>query len=190
MSKINGKTKRFNGNPIDYVLIFDWVTGDTICTVYPAASGDWEYTYYGTLKVGFLYVGDGCEPIAHGPYDFVATDTPIIVNGDFRNGLNGWINEEDHWGAIKGVAYHSLSSIALPLTQRIMYVGNAVITIDVTVLQGKIVISIEGTGVFELGVGTHKFVKSAYLSNSNFFTHRLYGFDTEYYISKVTVEPA
>lgn len=190
MSKIVGKAKRFNDNPIDYVLIFDWATGEEIDTVIPAANGDWEYEYYGTLKVGFVYVGDGCEPIAHGPYDFVATDLPIVVNGDFKDGLNGWYNNAGHWRVIKGVAYHPLSSTAHPITQTINYVGNAIITVDVTVLQGQIVISIEGTGVFKLGVGTHKFVKNAYLSNSGFFTHRDYGFNTEYYISRVTVEPA
>lgn len=189
MSKIVGKAKRYNGNPIDYVLIFDWATGEEIDTVIPAANGDWKYEYYGTLKVGFVYVGDGCEPIAHGPYDFVATDLPIVVNGDFKDGLNGWVNAAGHWGAIKGVAYHSLSLEALPLTQTINYVGNAIITVDVTVLKGQIVVVI-GSDISKLGVGTHKLVKNMYISNSDFFTHRDYGFNTEYYVSKVTVEPA
>lgn len=186
---ITGRAKKFDGAAIDYVSIFNWSDGKCIAQVVPDAAGVWEYEYYGTLKVGFVYVGDGCEPISHGPYDFVATDAPIVVNGDFKDGLNGWINQQDHWSGIKGVAYHPLTTIPLPLTQRIMYVGNAVVTVDVTVLKGQIVISIEGTGFFELGVGTHKLVKNAYLSNSVFFTHRLYGFNSEYYVSKVTVKP-
>lgn len=70
MSQITGKAKRYDGTAIDYVQIFNWVTGNCIGVSKPDNEGNWAYDLYGELSVGFTYVADGCEPITHGAYYF------------------------------------------------------------------------------------------------------------------------
>lgn len=70
MSKINGRAKKYDGTSIDYVQVFNWVTGNCIGVSRPDAAGNWSYNLYGEIHTGFTYVADGCEPIAHGPYYF------------------------------------------------------------------------------------------------------------------------
>lgn len=98
MSKIKGKAKKFDGTAVDYVLLFDWVTGNCIGKSVPDVAGNWVYNHTSDLNVGITYVADGCEPITHGAYNFiaVATDDPILhysFNGDAidlsENNLNG-----------------------------------------------------------------------------------------------------
>lgn len=71
MATIRGRAKRFDGLPVDYVLIFGWKNGQRIAKRIPDAAGNWSFDYSTNLIVGITYVADGCEPIAHGPYEFV-----------------------------------------------------------------------------------------------------------------------
>ncbi len=72
MSKIEGRAKKYDGTAIDYVSLFRWADGKCIAQVTPDATGAWEYEYFTDLNVGITYVADGCEPITHGPYDFIS----------------------------------------------------------------------------------------------------------------------
>ena len=72
MSVLQGNAKKFNGAAIDYVLIFDWITGAYIGVSTPNGSGVWTFDYRTDLLCGITYVADGCEPITHGPYLFTA----------------------------------------------------------------------------------------------------------------------
>lgn len=71
MATINGRAKRFNGAAIDYVLLFQWKTGRCLGKSIPNAAGNWSFSYDTNLIVGITYVANGCEPITHGPYEFV-----------------------------------------------------------------------------------------------------------------------
>ena len=71
MATINGRAKRFNGAAIDYVLLFAWKTGKCLGKEIPNAAGNWSFNYDNNMIVGITYVADGCEPITHGPYEFV-----------------------------------------------------------------------------------------------------------------------
>lgn len=77
MNTIQGRAKKHDGTAIDYVSIFNWADGKCIAQVVPDASGEWVYSYNKNLVVGFNYVADGCEPLAHGPYEF-----DYIFDGD------------------------------------------------------------------------------------------------------------
>ena len=81
MSLIAGNAKKYSGAPIDYVSIFDWVTGKIIKTVIPDASGAWQHEYFKDMLIGITYVADGCKPISHGPYDFKADLSGGITSG-------------------------------------------------------------------------------------------------------------
>lgn len=74
---IEGRAKKHDGTAIDYVSIFNWSDGKCIAQVTPNASGSWSYKYFNNLKIGITYIADGCEPITHGAYDFIATWTPF-----------------------------------------------------------------------------------------------------------------
>ncbi|WP_296206889.1 hypothetical protein [Psychrobacter sp. UBA3480] len=71
MATINGRAKRFNGTAIDYVLLFAWKTGKCLGKSIPNTAGNWSFDYTENMIVGITYVADGCEPITHGPYEFV-----------------------------------------------------------------------------------------------------------------------
>lgn len=99
-NKITGRAKKHDGTAIDYVTIFNWIDGKCIAQVPPDASGVWHYNYSKDLEVGITYVADGCEPITHGPYDFLYKYDPLLdpivhysFNGDFldqsSNALDG-----------------------------------------------------------------------------------------------------
>lgn len=92
MSKINGKAKKYDGTPIDYVQIFNWITGNSIGVSKPDNAGNWSYDLYGKLGVGLAYVANGCEPIAHGPYYF---DFPF----------------DEHWSKVSLLLHFDGSSI-------------------------------------------------------------------------------
>lgn len=77
MSTLQGNAKRYNGEPVDYVLIFDWVTGECIGKSVPNSSGVWTFDYFKSLLCGITYVADGCEPITHGAYSFDYTYVSI-----------------------------------------------------------------------------------------------------------------
>lgn len=70
MSTLQGNAKKYSGAAIDYVLIFDWVTGDCIGKAVPNSSGVWTFDYFANMICGITYVADGCEPITHGSYSF------------------------------------------------------------------------------------------------------------------------
>ena len=99
-NKIEGIAKRYDGAPVDYVSIFNWVDGQCIAQVIPDALGSWSYKYNQNLRIGITYVADGCEPIAHGAYDFLYEYNSLldaILHYDFNgnvldqsaNALNG-----------------------------------------------------------------------------------------------------
>lgn len=71
MATITGRAKRFNGAAIDYVLIFRWEDGKCLGRSIPNSAGNWSFNYDTNLMVGITYVADGCEPLSHGPYEFV-----------------------------------------------------------------------------------------------------------------------
>lgn len=70
MSTLQGNAKKYSGAAIDYVLIFDWITGDCIGKAVPNSSGVWTFDYFANMICGITYVADGCEPITHGSYSF------------------------------------------------------------------------------------------------------------------------
>lgn len=70
MAKIQGKAKKFDGTPIDYVMFFDWFTGGCIGKAVPDLAGNWSFNYYRSLNYGITYIADGCEPLTHGKYEF------------------------------------------------------------------------------------------------------------------------
>ncbi len=72
MSIITGVAKKYDGTMIDYVSIFNWSNGKCIAQIIPDASGVWSYEYHSNLSCGITYVADGCEPITHGAYEFLA----------------------------------------------------------------------------------------------------------------------
>lgn len=86
MSNITGRAKRYDGSAIDYAMLYDWDKGYSIAKITPNASGVWSYGYYRDMKIGIAYVADGCEPITHGPYIFVAEWSPLIL---FEGGVKG-----------------------------------------------------------------------------------------------------
>lgn len=71
MAIMTGRAKRYDGTAIDYVLIFQWKTGRCLGKSIPNSAGIWSFEYNTNLIVGITYVADGCEPISHGPYEFV-----------------------------------------------------------------------------------------------------------------------
>lgn len=71
MATINGRAKRFNGAAIDYVLLFSWKNGNCLSKVIPDIAGNWSFNYTTNMIVGITYVASGCQPITHGPYEFV-----------------------------------------------------------------------------------------------------------------------
>lgn len=71
MATINGRAKRYDGNPIDYVSIFQWKTGRCLAQIAPDSAGNWAFDYDTNMIVGITHIADGCEPITHGPYEFV-----------------------------------------------------------------------------------------------------------------------
>ncbi len=93
MSQINGKANRYDGAPVDYVLIFDWATGRHIHKSIPNSAGDWAFSHYVNLNCGITYVSDGCEPITHGAYQFLATWEPQSLID--TNELKVWLDPSD-----------------------------------------------------------------------------------------------
>ena len=71
MATITGRAKRYDGTAIDYVLLFQWKTGQCLGKSIPDSAGNWSFEYDTNLIVGITYVADSCEPITHGPYEFV-----------------------------------------------------------------------------------------------------------------------
>ena len=82
MSKIAGNAKKYNGAKVDYIMLFDWATGDEITVIPPNEDGSWEYEYFAEMKIGITYVADGCKPISHGAYFFEAD-----ISGAFTSGF-------------------------------------------------------------------------------------------------------
>lgn len=84
MATINGKAKRFNGEPVDYVMFFDWFDGQCIGKAVPDLEGNWSFRYYNNQNIGITYVADGCEPITHGSYaTVVQTPNDTILHYPF-----------------------------------------------------------------------------------------------------------
>lgn len=75
-----GKAVRYDGTPIDYVMLFDWLTGSYIGKAVPDAAGNWSYVLATNVNCGITYVAYGCQPITHGPYDLIS-DMILITKG-------------------------------------------------------------------------------------------------------------
>lgn len=73
MAVIHGRAKRYDGTPVDYVLIFGWKNGNCIAKRVPNHAGNWSFEYDTNMMVGITYVAEGCEPITHGAYEFVVS---------------------------------------------------------------------------------------------------------------------
>lgn len=71
MATITGRAKRYDGTAIDYVLIFRWKDGKRLGKSIPNNVGNWSFKYDTNMIVGITHIADGCEPITHGPYEFV-----------------------------------------------------------------------------------------------------------------------
>lgn len=71
MAIFTGRAKRYDGTAIDYVLIFRWKDGKCLGKSIPDSAGNWSFEYAANTIAGVTYVADGCEPITHGPYEFV-----------------------------------------------------------------------------------------------------------------------
>lgn len=80
MSRIDGRAKKYDGGAIDYVMLFDWSTGNCIGTAKPDEAGNWKYYYSSNLNCGITYVADGCEPITHGAYQFTHVEREPFVD--------------------------------------------------------------------------------------------------------------
>lgn len=93
MSTINGVAKRYNGDAIDYVLLFDWISGNCVGKSVPDLAGNWSFNYYLNLNVGITYVADGCEPITHGSYQFIGVWTPQALKDTSE--LKVWFDPSD-----------------------------------------------------------------------------------------------
>lgn len=93
MSTINGVAKRYNGDAIDYVLLFDWISGKCLGKSVPDLAGNWSFNYYLNLNIGITYVADGCEPITHGSYQFVGVWQPQALKD--TNELKLWFDPSD-----------------------------------------------------------------------------------------------
>lgn len=79
MPKIKGVAKRFSGEPVDYVLLFDWLSGKCLGKSVPDALGNWSFSYYSYVNCGITYVADGCQPITHGAYDYPYNTVPTPI---------------------------------------------------------------------------------------------------------------
>lgn len=93
MSTISGKAIKYSGEPVDYVLLFDWISGNCVGKSVPDLAGNWSFNYYLNLNIGITYVADGCEPITHGSYQFVGVWTPQALID--TNELKVWLDPSD-----------------------------------------------------------------------------------------------
>lgn len=87
MSKITGRAKKHDGTPVDYVMLFNWNDGSFVGTTNPDNAGNWTYNHQSDLNCGITYVSDGCEPITHGSYQFLADPNDIGKQGELAFGV-------------------------------------------------------------------------------------------------------
>ena len=80
MSVISGVAKKYDGDAVDYISIFNWLDGKCRSQVIPNILGEWDYTYYYDMHIGITYIADGCSPITHGPY-ILPRDNTIDIFG-------------------------------------------------------------------------------------------------------------
>lgn len=105
MAAINGKAKRFNGEPVDYVMFFDWFGGQCIGKAVPDLNGNWSFRYYNNQNIGITYIADGCEPITHGSYaTVVQTPNDTILHYPFDGNTKDYSS-----GRLDGVKEGSVS---------------------------------------------------------------------------------
>ena len=81
MAEIIGSAKKYNNEPANFVLIFDWITGTQIASVVPDVNGAWSYFPLANATCGIAYVAHGCKPITHGPYTLIGGK--IFVSSGF-----------------------------------------------------------------------------------------------------------
>lgn len=63
---IGGNVTKLGGGAGDAVVIIDATTKGTVAVAIPDENGDWASTITDDYYV--LYLGNDCQPIAHGPY--------------------------------------------------------------------------------------------------------------------------
>lgn len=102
MSTISGVAKRYNGDAIDYVLFFDWISGKCLGKSVPNLTGNWSFDYYKNLNCGITYVADGCDPVTHGSYQFIGVWQPQALLDD--NKMSLWYDPSDLSSMFQDVA--------------------------------------------------------------------------------------
>ena len=77
---VTGNAKKYSGEAIDRVVMFDWATAALITQITPDMQGDWSFTYTDDLFVGLTYIAASCKPITHGPYGlFIERNETSVV---------------------------------------------------------------------------------------------------------------
>lgn len=109
MARIDGRAKKFDGTPVDYVSIFNWVDGKCIAQLTPNSTGNWVYPYNTNSTIGVTYVADGCEPLTHGPYILTASplENGLILNYSFNGDL-----QDGSIRAVDGIKTGDVSFVA------------------------------------------------------------------------------
>lgn len=134
---ITGRAKKHDGTAIDYVSIFNWNDGACIAQITPNAAGIWNYQYLTNLKVGITYIADGCEPVTHGAYNFIAAWTPLklkpklymdtnsaIWSGSVGSNITAWQDlsgEQSNFLPMGTVIKASDGALSMPLGNNYLY---------------------------------------------------------------------
>jgi hypothetical protein len=174
-----------------------------LTTLYQDAAGTIPVTAVGQ-PVGLMKDKSGRNNHA---YQSVSASRPILrqtpifgsknstVNGDFSDGLTGWVNVTNWWSNVSGRAYHPLTSTYSELKQSISNaVGKLVeVTFDIEVLQGAAMVGVTGdTNVLKnygVGKATHKFTQT--LNAASYFVAARYnGINSEFYIDNISIKEA
>lgn len=189
MTVITGTALRYDDAPVDYVILFDWATGNFLKRINPNALGVWQYTYYDTINIGITYSSNGCQPLTHGGYTFEWVNEGLITNPTFNVNLSGWQQSTPgYFKWVNGRAYHASSSAYRHLLQVVNYVGNVTVVAHVTVVSGVIGLYIDAPGgliTINIGVGEHRVEQLFNCNNSSVFFSREFGYTSEFYIHSV-----
>lgn len=78
----SGNATTAEGNPVDFVRIFQWPTGGLETVATPDETGYWEVFIFWDGDYGITYIADGCQPVTHGPYSIVDDFNPTKLFGD------------------------------------------------------------------------------------------------------------
>lgn len=68
MAIVNGNARRYDGDPVSFVVVFEWDTAEPVATIAPDSTGEWSFEPDINGEYGVTYLSTGCKPITHGPY--------------------------------------------------------------------------------------------------------------------------